>query len=153
LFFSFLLRHTRPTVHTNMTGIAIHDDCVNRFNELKLAHSYRYVLFKMSPDLKHVVLEKTAPSSASWEDFERDLPKDDCRYGIFDFEYEKDGGRREKIVFVVWCPETSSIKSKMLYTSTRDALKKKLVGIGTEVQATDASEIARDCVLEKVDRI
>jgi cofilin len=136
-----------------MSGIAIHDDCVNRFNELKLAHSYRYLLFKMSPDLTNVVLEKTSSASASWEEFESDLPKDDCRYGIFDFEYEKDGGRRNKIVFVVWCPETSKIKSKMLYTSTKDSLKKKLVGIGCEVQATDASEIQYSEVLSRVDKI
>jgi len=136
-----------------MSGIAIHDDCVNRFNELKLAHSYRYLVFKMSPDLTNVVLEKTSSASASWEEFESDLPKDDCRYGIFDFEYEKDGGRRNKIVFVVWCPETSKIKSKMLYTSTKDSLKKKLVGIGCEVQATDASEIQYSEVLSRVDKI
>jgi len=129
------------------------EDCVNRFNELKLAHAYRYLVFKMSPDLTNVVLEKTDHDGASWEDFERDLPKDDCRYGIFDFEYEKDGGKRNKIVFVVWCPETSKIKQKMLYTSTKDSLKKKLVGIGTEVQATDASEISREEVLSRVDKI
>jgi len=41
----------------------------------------------------------------------------------------------------------------MLYTSTKDSLKKKLVGIGTEVQATDASEISREEVLARVDKI
>jgi len=135
------------------SGIAISDDVVHKFNELKLAHNMRYTLFKMSDDLTQVVLEKTAPNSATWADFEKDLPKDDCRYGIFDFEYEKDGGRRNKIVFVVWCPETSKIKSKMLYTSTKDSLKKKLVGIGCEVQATDASEISFDEVMARVDKV
>jgi len=135
------------------SGIAIHDDCVHKFNELKLAHNMRYVIFRMSDNLSQVVLEKTAPPTATWEDFERDLPRDDCRYGVFDFEYEKDGGKRNKIVFVVWCPETSKIKSKMLYTSTKDSLKKKLVGIGTELQATDASEIAKSEVQARVDRI
>jgi len=136
-----------------MSGIAISDEVVHKFNELKLGHNARYVLFKMSDDLTQVILEKVAPTSAGWSDFEKDLPKDDCRYGIYDFEYEKDGGRRNKIVFVVWCPETSKIKSKMLYTSTKDSLKKKLVGIGTEVQATDASEIAYDEVFSRVERI
>eukprot|EP01087_Luapelamoeba_hula_P020572 TRINITY_DN7041_c0_g2_i1.p1 TRINITY_DN7041_c0_g2~~TRINITY_DN7041_c0_g2_i1.p1 ORF type:complete len:137 (+),score=24.86 TRINITY_DN7041_c0_g2_i1:110-520(+) len=136
-----------------MSGIAIADEVVHKFNELKLAHNTRYLIFKMSDNLTEVVLEKTGAPTATWENFTADLPRDDCRYGIFDFEYEKDGGRRNKIVFVVWCPETSKIKPKMLYTSTKDSLKKKLVGIGTEVQATDSSEISRAEVLARVDRV
>lgn len=38
----------------------------------------------------------------------------------------------------------------MLITSTKDAVKKKLVGVGKEIQATDASEIDRSCVEEQV---
>jgi cofilin len=40
----------------------------------------------------------------------------------------------------------------MLYSSSKDALKKKLVGIAIEVQATDQSEIGFDSVKEKVSR-
>lgn len=38
----------------------------------------------------------------------------------------------------------------MLYASSKDSLRKKLQGVGVEVQATDASEISYDAVLEKV---
>lgn len=41
----------------------------------------------------------------------------------------------------------------MLYASSKDAIRKKLVGIGVEVQATDASEISFEAVLEKVTSI
>eukprot|EP01087_Luapelamoeba_hula_P001671 TRINITY_DN11402_c0_g1_i1.p1 TRINITY_DN11402_c0_g1~~TRINITY_DN11402_c0_g1_i1.p1 ORF type:complete len:138 (-),score=30.77 TRINITY_DN11402_c0_g1_i1:6-419(-) len=137
-----------------MSGIAVADEVVHKFNELKLAHNTRYLTFQMSDDLTQVVLDKTSVSpSATWEDFTSDLPRHDCRYGVFDFEYEKDGGRRNKIVFVVWCPETSKIKAKMLYTSTKESLKKKLVGIGSELQATDSSEIARSEVTARVAHI
>lgn len=37
----------------------------------------------------------------------------------------------------------------MIYTSTKDSIRKKLVGVGTEVQATDRAEISYDAVLEK----
>lgn len=50
-------------------------------------------------------------------------------------------------------PDSARIKSKMLYASTKDALKKKLVGIGTEIQATDLSEIDYQTVFDKVVRI
>jgi len=38
----------------------------------------------------------------------------------------------------------------MLFASSKDALRKKLVGIGAEIQATDFSEIAKDTVHERV---
>jgi hypothetical protein len=62
-------------------------------------------------------------------------------------------------------PDTSKIKQKMLYASSKDALRKKLVGIGSEIQGTDFSEgkdgvcglgvtracvVAYDSVLERV---
>jgi cofilin len=50
----------------------------------------------------------------------------------------------------VRAPDSSKIKQKMLYASSKDALRKKLVGVAAEVQATDLSEIAYDTVLEKV---
>lgn len=49
-------------------------------------------------------------------------------------------------------PETAKIKPKMLYASSKDALRKKLVGIATEIQGTDLSEIAHDVVLDKVSK-
>lgn len=41
----------------------------------------------------------------------------------------------------------------MLYASSKDAIRKKLVGVGVEVQATDPSEISFDAVLEKIKSI
>lgn len=49
-------------------------------------------------------------------------------------------------------PDTSKIKQKMLYASSKDALRKKLVGIATEIQATDLSEITYDVVFDKVSK-
>jgi len=41
----------------------------------------------------------------------------------------------------------------MLYASSKDAVRKKLVGVGVEIQATDLAEIDRGTVLEKVLRV
>ena len=49
-------------------------------------------------------------------------------------------------------PDTSKIKSKMVYAASKDALRKKLVGVATEIQATDFSEVSYDVVLEKVSK-
>lgn len=38
----------------------------------------------------------------------------------------------------------------MLYASSKDAIKRKLDGIFTEVQCTDSAEISHEAVLDKV---
>jgi len=132
------------------SGVAVNDEIVAKFQELKLGHQHRYLIFKLSDNNSEIVLEKTGPPSATYEEFVKCLPGNDCRYGIFDLSFTADdGGQRNKIVFILWAPDSAKIKSKMLFTSSKADLKKKLVGIATEVQATDASEIDYASVLDK----
>ena len=41
-------------------------------------------------------------------------------------------------------PDDAKIKQKMLFASSRDALRRSLVGIATEIQGTDYSEVEHD---------
>jgi len=146
------------------SGVMVQDECVSSFQELKHGHSLRYILFKIKKPEKYILVHKTAPPSATYEDFQKELfsiqDEDDsgnpkpgsngCIYGIFDFEYSEEGGKRNKIIFVPWVPDSSSVKSKMLYASSKDALKKKLVGIAQEIQATDKSEVDQAYVLGRI---
>lgn len=38
-------------------------------------------------------------------------------------------------------PDTSKVRQKMLYASSKDAIRKNLVGLAIEIQGTDASEV------------
>ncbi|CAI6792640.1 ANM_collapsed_G0035410.mRNA.1.CDS.1 [Saccharomyces cerevisiae] len=82
------------------------------------------------------------------------LPENDCLYAIYDFEYEINGneGKRSKIVFFTWSPDTAPVRSKMVYASSKDALRRALNGVSTDVQGTDFSEVSYDSVLERVSR-
>ena len=70
------------------------------------------------------------------------LPENDCRYGLLDLEFESDDGRpTSKLVFITWNPDTAPIRSKMLYSGSKEAIKSALVGVGIQINATDASEL------------
>jgi hypothetical protein len=43
-------------------------------------------------------------------------------------------------------PDTSRIRSKMVYASTKDRFKRELDGIQVELQATDPSEMSFDII-------
>ena len=132
------------------SGVAVNQECISEFNAFKLKNQNRYILFKLSDDLKEVVIEKKAAPETTYAEFVAELPEQDCRYAIYNFEYDSGSdGKRAKIVFVIWAPDTAPIKKKMIYASTKDAIKKAFQGISVEVQGTDRSEVDFDEVLNK----
>jgi len=134
------------------SGVTVNPDCLTRYQELKLKKAHKYILFTLSKDFTEVVVEKTSDAQ-SYEDFISDLPETECRWAIYDFEFEKEGGgKRNKITFYSWSPDDAKVKQKMLFASSKDALRRALVGIAVEVQGTDYSEVAFESVLDKASR-
>merc|ERR1712097_64826 len=79
---------------------------------------------------------------ASFADFTACLPDGECRYAVLDVEINtKSGATTNKLIFVAWSDDNASIKPKMLYASSKDAIKKTLTGINDEYQATDRSDL------------
>jgi cofilin len=135
------------------SGVTLKPDCVSVFTDMKLGHKYRYIIYALTDDLKQIQVLKTAPPTSTYDNFVEELKEAEdhrqCRYGVFDAEYKlKDGQTRQKLVFFLWSPEGAVIKQKMIYTSSKDYLKKALVGIGKEVQACDYGDLDWTSVLE-----
>ena len=133
-----------------LTAIKVHDDCIPIWNDIKIGHKYRYVIFNFSDDLRYVTVEKTAEPSKTYDDFLDDLPPRDVRYAVYDYDFKaEDGTDRNKLVFIVWAPDTAPVKRKMLIASTKTSVKNALAGVALEVQATDDSEIKEQEILSK----
>ncbi|KAI8877121.1 hypothetical protein K501DRAFT_45371 [Backusella circina FSU 941] len=134
------------------SGVAVNEQCLELYQNLKIGQKYKYIIFKLSDNLKEIVVDKSA-ETGEYDEFLGSLPQDEPRYAVYDFDYEKPGeGKRSKITFYSWIPDTSKVRQKMLYASSKDALRKNLVGIAIEIQGTDASEVDYDTVLEKASR-
>ena len=54
------------------------------------------------------------------------------------------GCLRWTLITSIRSPDDAKIKNKMLYASSKDALRRSLVGIAVEIQGTDLSEVAYD---------
>eukprot|EP00688_Stachyamoeba_lipophora_P001286 EW710721.1.p1 GENE.EW710721.1~~EW710721.1.p1 ORF type:complete len:140 (+),score=62.23 EW710721.1:14-433(+) len=131
------------------TGIAVDDNCIRRFNEMKLSKTCKYLIFNMDDKLSNIIVDREGAKEATYEEFQSQLPADDCRYAVVDFGYEGPDGVRNKLIFVNWAPDVAKIKRKMIFASSKVSLKDKLIGISFEVQATDLSEIDYQVVLDK----
>jgi len=134
------------------SGVGVNPACLETYQELKLGKKIKYIIYNLNKDNTEIIVEKKS-DSANYEEFLGDLPETECRWAVYDFEYEKEGaGKRNKLCFIAWAPDDSKIKQKMVFAASKDALRRTLVGIAAEIQATDASEVAEETVVDKLKR-
>lgn len=140
------------------SGVTVDDAVVESFNQIKLKKTQQYVLYGLSDDHKRIEFKESVPKSDfegvsekdKWNKFLEQLPPKECLWAVYDLAYDLgDSGMRNKLCFIPWCPDTAPIKKKMVSASSKDTLKKKLVGIAKEFQGTDLDDLCYDDILEK----
>uniref|UniRef100_A0A0E0CPF1 ADF-H domain-containing protein n=1 Tax=Oryza meridionalis TaxID=40149 RepID=A0A0E0CPF1_9ORYZ len=155
LFFTIVRKERRKeeekkgssTMSNSASGMAVCDECKLKFLELKAKRSFRFIVFKINEKVQQVVVDRLGQPGESYDDFTACLPADECRYAVFDFDFVTDENcQKSKIFFISWAPDTSRVRSKMLYASSKDRFKRELDGIQVELQATDPSEMSMDIV-------
>jgi cofilin len=110
---------------------------------IRFGNKYRYIIFNVSDDLRHIVVHKTIDKSKIYDDLLEDLPPRDVRYIVSGFDFKADDETdRNKLIFIVWAPDIAPVKRKMLIASTKQSVKNSLSGISVEIQ--------HDVVLSKV---
>jgi len=130
-------------------------ECIAKYNdELKLGKKLKFIIYKLNDKFNEVVIDKVSSSEGKTpeevhDEFVAALPEEDCRYAVYDFEYDGGEGKRNKLFFVFWASDNAKVKSKMVYASSKESLRRGLAGIGQEIQATDFSEVDHKVFLEK----
>ncbi|KAG8944374.1 cofilin, partial [Tulasnella sp. 408] len=126
------------------SGVSVDQDCLTAYNELKTgkgAKKLKYVIFKLNDTFTKIIVDKPSEDK-DYDQFLADLPQDEPRWAVYDFEFTKEGGgQRNKLLFYSWSPDGAKIKQKMVYSSSKDALRRALVGIAFEIQGTDGDDV------------
>ncbi|XP_060783829.1 cofilin-1 [Neoarius graeffei] len=148
------------------SGVTVQENVLTIFNEMKVrkAHSNneerrkrkKAVLFCLSDDKKQIIIEEgreilQGDEGDPYLEFIKMLPPEDCRYALYDATYETRETKKEDLVFIFWAPECAPLKSKMIYASSKDAIKKKFTGIKHEWQLNCLEDIKdRKALAEKL---
>jgi len=138
------------------SGVKVEDSCKIHFQDIKLGHKYRYVIFRLTPDFKAITVDKAADSSASYDDLLNDLKEAEqhaeCRWAVIDVDYKSvNGANKSKLCLINWNPENASMKQKMVFAASKGAFKREMnEQFGTELQATDYSELSFSALMEVV---
>ncbi|KAF2076518.1 hypothetical protein CYY_002196 [Polysphondylium violaceum] len=132
------------------SGVTVNPQTIEVFNQLKLGKQCNCIFYKLNDDDSEIVIEKVLPNSTTFEQVVNELPPNDCRYVVYDYDYEiENEGKRNKIFFINWCPYSTPIKNKMIFTSSKESIRRPLVGIHAEIQSTDYSELSKDILNAK----
>ncbi|XP_052575882.1 cofilin-1-like [Peromyscus californicus insignis] len=144
--------------------VAVSDGVIKVFNDMKVRKSStpeemkkckKAVLFFLSEDKKNIILEEgkeiLVDVGQTVDDpniaFVKMLPDKDCRYALYDATYETKESKKEDLGFIFWDPERAPLESKIIYASSKDAIKKKLTGIKHDLQANCYEEVKDRCTL------
>lgn len=128
------------------SGVAVSDDCMSCHEEIKQGKKHRYAIFAVNKTLTEIEPIKTAPPECTYDDFVQELKDAEAegqsRYGIFDCHFTlANGQQRQRLCMVFWNPDTAPVKQKMVYSSSKDAFKKKIKFTGKDYQANDYDDL------------
>jgi len=152
-----------PVQHTataNMaSGVAVDNEVKLVFEKIRTRHTgdaveeqLKIVLFRISDDEKSIIVDENGSLKVKDLEGETDifkkvvaqLPQKQCRYALYDCSFEtKEGVTKEDLVFIMWAPDSATIKSKMQYASSKGAIRTLFKGIKCEWQINDEAD-ARD---------
>eukprot|EP00930_Biecheleria_cincta_P021451 TRINITY_DN158_c0_g2_i1.p2 TRINITY_DN158_c0_g2~~TRINITY_DN158_c0_g2_i1.p2 ORF type:complete len:142 (+),score=47.86 TRINITY_DN158_c0_g2_i1:64-489(+) len=127
------------------SGVAVNDACVQKYEQIKMKKDLRYIIFSIKDKKEIIVSEHEAGTDKTWDDFKKVIQDNflaiPC-YALVDVAYTSDDGRDQaKLTFVAWSPDDCGVKEKMLYASSKDAIKKKFPGVMKELQANDLGDL------------
>jgi len=137
------------------SGVAVSADCMTEYTNLKMNKMYRFVVFKLNDAHTEIVVDQKGARTTTYQDFVDHLSaaakSGECRFAVYDVDFKFNDQPKNKLIFVAWSPEGAKIKQKMVYSSSKSVLKKKLQ-IDLELQATDLEELSFASVVERCSR-
>jgi len=109
----------------------------------------QWLTFKFDNPKEPKAVQLDKQGSTGFDEFKASLPENESRYGIFNLTYKKGDGDRQKVALLVWAPDASPVKARMLIASNKDAFKTQLQGIHVEFQGATLSEIEHTAWVEQ----
>lgn len=147
------------------SGVAISDDVITHYDLIRVRLQgtdekarLKLVVMRLSDDLKTIIVDEKKCLKVKDVEHEKDvfkkiismLPSEECRYALYDCKYTNKESVKEDLVFIFSAPDDAPMRSKMLYASSKNALKAKLPGMKFEWQINDNTDKDSSSLVEKL---
>uniref|UniRef100_A0A672HL20 Cofilin-2-like n=1 Tax=Salarias fasciatus TaxID=181472 RepID=A0A672HL20_SALFA len=147
------------------SGVEVDDEAVNLFTDMKMRKytetpdgkkiRKKAVVFCINGDKIVTEADKEILSVDDDEEHEDPLkrfinllPENGCRYALYDAAYETEDNKKcQDLVFVMWSPDTCGVRDKMLYASSKDAIRKKFTGLKHNWEVKGREDLENRCTV------
>ncbi|VDI10886.1 actophorin-like [Mytilus edulis] len=140
-----------------MSGVGLCDGVVKTYDtKLKTKHLLDALVLLINKEEKRQIVaeHEFEAGTLPFEELKKILPPKEPRYVLYDYNYTTENGQKHsKIILVSWSPDEAPMKEKMIYASSKDAVKKKLQAIKIEVQANDLGDLDEADIEAKLKKI
>jgi cofilin len=92
---------TRPPTPPQSSGASVNAECLSKFQELKTGKKIKYIIFGMNADNSEIIVLKES-TDQSYDKFLEELPESECRWAVYDMEFDSGEGIRNKLCFYMW---------------------------------------------------
>ena len=144
------------------SGVQVDASAVQLFNEMKKRNVAKYATFRIE-DKKVIVVDYQAPAAKTttrdedkvhFTELGQRLAQDEPRYIVYNFSFrmKKEARDVHKLVFLVWCPDSSSVGNKMLYAASKGYLKREFEGLSLEFQLSDMGDFDYDSIADVIEK-
>ena len=79
----------------------MNQECLSTFQELKTGKKIKFIIYGMNADNTEIVVLSTSTES-SYDTFLENLPETECRWAVYDMEFDSGEGIRNKLCFYMW---------------------------------------------------
>ncbi|KAM9365588.1 non-muscle cofilin 1-like [Pholidichthys leucotaenia] len=146
------------------SGVKVDDSLKTMINDMRLVKSgddenerIRILTCEVTDTVhvKDVIREKELEGKDTFNVLCELMDNCHCMYILYDCHYEtKDSGKKEELVFIMWSNDQKScLKNKLLYASSKDAMKKCLSGVKHSLEINCCEDYkTRDAFIEKLGR-
>ncbi|XP_076435139.1 uncharacterized protein LOC143274987 [Babylonia areolata] len=141
------------------SGVKLGEKCFEIFNKVKMnskGHKRRFVVYKITDDLTEIIEDECIKCEDNhpqfWELIQR-LPDKDARYIVYDYPFKaKSGADTSKLIQLMWCPEHTPVKHKMVYAASKEVVKKMINEEVPYFQVDCLDDICEADILSKVNK-
>ena len=79
----------------------MNQECLSTFQELKTGKKIKFIIYGMNADNTEIVVLSTS-TEKSYDTFLENLPETECRWAVYDMEFDSGEGIRNKLCFYMW---------------------------------------------------
>ncbi|XP_077092687.1 non-muscle cofilin 1-like [Siphateles boraxobius] len=147
------------------SGVAISDEVVTHYEAIKVRFQganekerFKLVIMRLSEDQKSIIVDhenclrvKDVENTGDvFKTVINKLPSKECRYALYDCTYMNKESVKEDLVFIFSAPEDAPMRNKMVYASSKSAVKAKMPGLKFEWQINDYADREASTLVEKL---